>query len=627
MAYSGNQNSLGLKWTDSTHFTLEFNIRNQFDTYDTIAFSYSMTSASTTPKLMLLIDLTGETPLMRPSVVFIDGTTYQYNLESVTDAQAEQLYTWFLSGMTVDDDPVFGEPNHEAGGDGSTILTDEPVSHGGMPNHSAIDMVKLYSLSGSEMADLMTWMDDDDIQILAKWFNGDPLQGIIGACLSPINFESQDTGITSTIHIFGYDTEVSAFRFSTQFAAIDCGEYTFTSQMGDTYLDYNPFTKIKVYLPFIGTLELNTDDVMNRTIKLRYVFDLLYGVCVAQILVNGDEGYSCHYERVGQFLTQLPFSKGDYDSMASSLKQGIATIVGMIGNGVAGGLSGQSAPTGNIAGGTAGGLTALALNVMTSHPNVIYNGGSPTGLSGFMGVEAPYILIETPKLARPEKDAEYVGMPSYITDKVKNFSEYTKFKEVHLEGFACTGNERERIMDYLRKGVLIRSGSSTPTDTPQSGGQLIIFLRNLSETNVIGKTFASSSGTTIKTVLEGKLILNQSIETPKFLVEGDVLSYNYAYIPMFNRFYYITDIVLKEQTMMEVSFDVDVLQSFKSSIGECYGIAERSYDRTNYYINDGSLTVQQNTRVITQLFKKSGADFSFSRETDCKFILTVSSFK
>lgn len=626
VAYSGNKNELTIKWTDSTHFTMKFNIYMENGIYS-ISFDYTLPSASVIPKLMILIDLTGENPLMRPSMVFKNGDVYSYNIEEVADGTAHMLYTWFYDGMTIDDDPVFGESNSEAGGDGSVILTDEAVSHGGMPNHSAIDMIKLYSLSGSDIAGLMNWMNDDDVQILAKWFDGDPLQGIIGVNLSPINFESQDTGISSTVHIFGYDTEVSAFRFSTQFVPIDCGEYTFDPQMGDTYLDYNPFTKIKLYLPFIGTLELNTDDVMNRTIKLRYVFDLLYGVCVAQVLVYGDDGYSVHYERVGQFLTQLPLAKADYDQMSSALKNAISTIVGMVGSAFTGGLTSQSIPNGNVAGGVVGGLSSLAQNVITSHPNVIYNGGSPTGVSGFMGVEEPYILIETPKLARPERDAEFVGMPSFITGKISTFTDFAKFKEVHLEGFACTGNERERIMDYLRKGVIIRSGSSTPSDTPQSGGQLIIFLRNLSETNVIGKAFATSSGSTIKIVLEGKLILNQSIETPKFLVEGNVLSYNYAYIPMFDRFYYITDIVLKEQNMMEVSFDVDVLQSFKSQILNCEGIADRSTNRTNYYINDGSLTVQQNTRLITQHFTKSGAKFSFARETDCKFILTVASFK
>lgn len=626
VGYSG-ENELYIKWTDSTHFRASFMIYHSGSSY--VSYEYTLAHANDEVWVMILMDVLpdGVTHVMRPSFIIKDSSTglYSYNTETVTDVQIETLYDWLV--WNYNGNSVFGEANEEAGGDGSIVLEDEGITAGTLFTQGGLYFTSLYWVDKENIGDFIAWLQDDDVQLVNKWFNGDPMQGLIGLALSPIDFDKNDYGLTSTLKIFGIDTEVTARRMSSQFVELDCGEFKIPFQMGGTYLDYSPYTSIKVWCPYVGMIELNTDDVMNRWIKLTYTFDLLYGTCIAHIKVLNDKGvYSIHYERTGQFLFNLPFTRGDYTEMSNTMKQSIQTSMVAVGSMAGGGLEGGLLQ--NQGGGVAGSALAQGFNVITSHPHVVYNGGSPSGLVGFMGVEKPYILFELPVLARPERDEEFCGMPSYIMDYVSNFSDFTVFKSIHLTNIPCTEKEQAQIESILRSGVIIKSGSETPSDTPQTAGNtLIVFLKNISENNVLGKTFASNQSGTIKTVLEGNLVYNQSIENPRFLIKGNVIGYNYAYIPMFNRFYYISDIVCRENDLQEISFNVDVLQSFKTEIKNCEGIASLSTDRTNYFINDGSITAQQNKRIITQYFKNTGVNFSFNRQTESGFLITVANFK
>lgn len=627
VGYSG-ENELYIKWTDSTHFRASFMIYHSGSSY--VSYEYTLAHATDEVWVGILMDVLpdGVTHVMRPSFIIRDSVTglYSYNTETVTDVQIETLYDWLV--WSYNGDSVFGEANEESGGDGSIVLTDEAITPGSLFSQGGLYFTSLYWVDKDDIGDFIAWLQDDDVQIINKWFNDDPMQGLIGLTLSPIDFNKNDYGMSSTLKIFGIDTGVTARRMNVQFVELDCGKYFVSYQMGGTYLDYAPYTSIKVWCPYIGMVELNTDDVMNRWIKLTYTFDLLYGTCIAHIKVLNDKGeYSIHYERTGQFLFNLPFTRSDYTEMANTLKQAIMTSIVGIGTMAGGGLEGGLMQ--NQGGGVAGGLLATGFNVITSHPNIVYNGGSPSGLSGFMGVEKPYILFEIPHLARPERDAEFCGMPSYITGKVNTFEDFTVFKSIHLTRIPCTEKEKAQIENILLSGVIIEAGDETPSDTPQTAGNsVIIFLKNISENNVLGKRFQKTVFLqTDKLVIEGHLVYNQSVENPKFLIKGDILDYNYAYIPMFKRFYFINDIVLRENDLQEISFDVDVLQSFKSYIENCEGIAALSSNRTNYFINDGSITAQQDKKVITQYFKKTGVNFSFSRQTESGFLVTVANFK
>lgn len=82
-----------------------------------------------------------------------------------------------------------------------------------------------------------------------------------------------------------------------------------------------------------------------------------------------------------------------------------------------------------------------------------------------------------------------------------------------------------------------------------------------SESNALDKVLQNSYE------LQGSLRSESSIINPTFLVQANnVTQYNYCFIPDFNRYYFITDIVSIRTNLWRVSCRVDVLMSFKTQI-------------------------------------------------------------
>lgn len=89
----------------------------------------------------------------------------------------------------------------------------------------------------------------------------------------------------------------------------------------------------------------------------------------------------------------------------------------------------------------------------------------------------------------------------------------------------------------------------------------IVLYVNNSERQAINKTL--TNGLT----LTGSLRNESSVINPTILIETtNPSSYNYAYIPEFGRYYFITDMVSVRTNLWRMSLSVDVLMSFKTQI-------------------------------------------------------------
>ena len=84
---------------------------------------------------------------------------------------------------------------------------------------------------------------------------------------------------------------------------------------------------------------------------------------------------------------------------------------------------------------------------------------------------------------------------------------------------------------------------------------------------------------------------NTSIIRPSILLsplanDGDITTYNYCYIPKFNRYYFIVDWAWIGGAW-DISLSVDVLASFKTQIGNLSCYVERSADEFDTNVVDG----------------------------------------
>ena len=114
--------------------------------------------------------------------------------------------------------------------------------------------------------------------------------------------------------------------------------------------------------------------------------------------------------------------------------------------------------------------------------------------------------------------------------------------------------------------------------------------KNLSENNVIGKSL-----TQIKSV-EANLKNDVSVINPTLVLNytANILESNYCFIPKFNRYYFIDEIVPITGDRCIVKCRVDVLESFKEDIKSLTVILDKSQSiyKSNKYLDDGSFIVE-----------------------------------
>lgn len=118
------------------------------------------------------------------------------------------------------------------------------------------------------------------------------------------------------------------------------------------------------------------------------------------------------------------------------------------------------------------------------------------------------------------------------------------------------------------------------------------------ENNKINK--ALSNGT----ILTGTMRDSSSIISPVILVEGSSFNeYNYAYIPQFDRYYFIKEITNYRNNLWILTLEVDVLMSFKSSILNMHCIfIETETTGADRYLSDPRVwvnKVKDKTDILT----------------------------
>ena len=98
--------------------------------------------------------------------------------------------------------------------------------------------------------------------------------------------------------------------------------------------------------------------------------------------------------------------------------------------------------------------------------------------------------------------------------------------------------------------------------------------------------------------LEGVLRDETSVTNMDITIEyNSVPTFNYCYVPLFNRYYYITDITSIRNNVWELTLSVDVLMTYKDGIYSCKGFVERNEDENNPNIVDNKRVIEQGCDV------------------------------
>lgn len=118
---------------------------------------------------------------------------------------------------------------------------------------------------------------------------------------------------------------------------------------------------------------------------------------------------------------------------------------------------------------------------------------------------------------------------------------------------------------------------------------------NHSEKNHLTKTLTNEFS------LTGTLKQETSIINPEIIIEvNNPSTYNYMYIPLFHRYYYITDIESIRNNLWRIRGAVDVLMSFNTQILNCNVLISDAENTPENYVSgeQWKTTVKSKTDII-----------------------------
>ena len=362
-----------------------------------------------------------------------------FTLEELFKYIAKDVYANIL--ITNAPDPYQeGDGSGEAGGDGEDDEEDEiPFTDAPVSGIAYSGFLTIFTPNLSQLQSLANymWSDFFDVDTWKKLF-ANPMDAILGLHIIPC---SPGYSGNKEVKVGGKGTGVSMDYTTIRYHEVSMGTCEVPKKWG-AYLDYNPYTKVSIFLPYIGFRDLDTDDVMGKTLALQYIVDILTGACVAELRCGTDEGYkNVLYSWEGNCANPVPITSNSWSSAigsAVSIAAAIATTAL---------THGASAPM------IAGTIASVGANSMNLKPSVSRS-GSLGGSGGFIAKQTPYIIRTVPNLVIPADQNKFIGYPSFVTTSLGNLTGYNEISSIHLEGIPATGNELSEIETLLKGGVI-----------------------------------------------------------------------------------------------------------------------------------------------------------------------------
>lgn len=204
-------------------------------------------------------------------------------------------------------------------------------------------------------------------------------------------FMDLNVGEKENLYFGPYNLDMQCDVIDTDIATMDFGSVAIVGTYQNN-IDFD-HTTIEIYLPFIGLVNLNTADFMDKTVNLKYQVNVLTGDSVAYLTVEG----KVLYTGTCNITFQIPYQLGGNEYVST-------------------------------------GITAPS-NVLEDTP--------------------PYILIKTGIALQPDSQKPYKDTKFYA--KFGDLTGYTEADEIDFEVLSTqiTKTEIDEIIQLLHNGVFL----------------------------------------------------------------------------------------------------------------------------------------------------------------------------
>lgn len=302
----------------------------------------------------------------------------------------------------------------------------------------ATGLLHVYNPTNDQINQFGSWLwttfSGNLIETLSKLFNN-PMDAVIG--LHEL-YSTPITGSDTTIKAGYLDSGVASRLVTSRYTEIKCGAVGIPEYWGN-YLDYSPYTKAYCYLPFIGIVELNADDIVGSGVEITYKIDSYNGSCIALITTAKAGSSDCvTYEFSGNCAVEIPITSGMKSAIQSAL---IGAATTAIAASTGGGAMAGAALIGGVRG--------------ANSKNLVQHSGSFGSSYGAMGIKVPFIIVKRPKQKVVSGYNENYGYPSHKMVRISECSGYLKAIEVDVVSPTATEKEKHLIETQLKSGIFI----------------------------------------------------------------------------------------------------------------------------------------------------------------------------
>ena len=250
------------------------------------------------------------------------------------------------------------------------------------------------------------------------------------------------TGDTSPV-ILGFKTynDLTVQTIGNTTAPIvNIGSYKFAKEY-NSFADYAPYTDVKLYLPFVGVVPIDTNLFMGSgggetaTLNINAQYDLQSGLITYFIMRNKTMISSVS----GRMAVEVPVS----------LQSGLDTFSTISRNFVGKATS----FAGNMATGNPIGMVAdIAQGSATAPPQTVF--ASTGGDGAFYAHPKCMIMIRHPQYNRPKNYSHVVGFPAYVTKKVSDLQGFNIVQNPVIPlADGMTGAEHDMIVTAMQNGL------------------------------------------------------------------------------------------------------------------------------------------------------------------------------
>lgn len=229
----------------------------------------------------------------------------------------------------------------------------------------------------------------------------------------------------------------------------------------NNFLDYSPYLKMSIYLPYVGTVELSPEQVASHT-------DISKAVIYADAIISTIDGTITYFvrnqsdtllvQKTAKLAIDLPLSGNNSLEQATAiLRAQFSTtkqVLGQASSLITNAASGNAAGLLQDVGGIIPNVGEMYLQNSLAHKQV------PVEVQGMSGTitntltgQYPYLTIHRTKYSNPTNYGHTTGYLTESEYKISSLTGYTVCRNVDVSGISkATSKERAQIKKIMESG-------------------------------------------------------------------------------------------------------------------------------------------------------------------------------